>query len=464
MQIKISLKIIVFAVFFLLAIQLSAADIPNVWVVGDHLEEGIERFLPGDLKQKLCFTGVEKAFKAFVLTVPEGSKAILKQLRARAKEGTETRRVLLLNCGLLDIRIRDGVCLTDTVQYRRNLEDILRIASKRGLETVWFSTPFTGAGDTDVLIAQLNRIASAVMLENGVTEIDYNSFCARQTSRSSEGRMKQKSAYLAESVAQWWCAIARTNNGIRRIKLWEGHPPAYQYEGPEYVNASARIDRVSEPELEVFLPQRRKNATAVIFFPGGGYSFLGFLRNARELSEILDPYGIAVIGLKYRTKRGAEVPLIDAQRAVRYVRAHAAEWGIDPDRIGVAGQSAGANMVLNLAGNYSEGDPDATDPVERESSRPGFMAVFASWNFGPEESSFVFKPDLPPFFVRHAKDDKGFQLILNVVRQMDEIGIEKDVLFLEKGGHGAFELDPGNSGHTWPDDFIKWLHKQDLYR
>jgi acetyl esterase/lipase len=157
------------------------------------------------------------------------------------------------------------------------------------------------------------------------------------------------------------------------------------------------------------------------------------------------------------------VPLLDAERAVRYVRTHAAEWGIDPERIGVAGQSAGANLVLNLASRFDAGDAKAGDLIERASSRPDFMVVLTSWNFGKPVSTFTFPADTPPVFLRHAKNDAGFTIAEQVVARLQEQRVPLDYLFLETGGHGAFELSPENPGAGWPDDLVAWLRQRGLF-
>ncbi len=293
-----------------------------------------------------------------------------------------------------------------------------------------------------------------------IPTIDLNGYLDKQ---KREVTVAQQAGFLAESIRQWWTACAKGNTSIKRIRLWKEKPPFYEYSGEERINASARIDHVSVPELEWFLPKKGHASTAVIFFPGGGYQYIGFLRNAKDLADKLDSSGIMVFGLKYRTGQDVKIPLSDAQRAVRYVRAYAKKWGIDPNRIGVAGQSAGANLVLNLAGSYSDGNSNSPDPVERESSRPDFMAVFNSWNFGSNTSSFTFKYDIPPVFFCHAKDDTAYKLAQHILAQLDAVNATKYTLIQETGGHGAFELHPSNPGSHWPSDFVCWLRKIHLY-
>ena len=226
------------------------------------------------------------------------------------------------------------------------------------MEPLWFNTfPVSDSiyknqiktfyrSNADVTI--YNKVAEEVMDREKVNVVDFNTFCKpfipdwlTDAEHLNKPAQQKQGAYLAEALNQWWTACAVNNPTIKRERLWDGLPPAYEEAGLERLNGSARIDHVTVPEIERFLPKKRKSATCVIFFPGGGYRFLGFLRNAKDLADQLDAQGIAVIGLKYRTGRTSDIPLLDGQRAVRYVRAHAKEWGINPNRIGVAGQSAG---------------------------------------------------------------------------------------------------------------------------
>src|SRR5437867_9905266 len=97
--------------------------------------------------------------------------------------------------------------------------------------------------------------------------------------------------------------------------------------------------------------------------------------------------------------------LLDAKRAVRLVRHRAAEWGIDPRKIGITGYSAGANLAMNLAANFDPGVRGNADPIERESSRPDFAVGCATWHWRQQESPFVFRKDTPPVFLVHATND-----------------------------------------------------------
>jgi endo-1,4-beta-xylanase len=154
--------------------------------------------------------------------------------------------------------------------------------------------------------------------------------------------------------------------------------------------------------------------------------------------------GIAVFGLKYRTKYGdndvIEDALADGKRAVRIVRSRAAEWGIDPQRIGVQGYSAGGNLCLNLASRYDQGNPGSDDPLERLSSRPDFVVLMCPWPYTQKLDDFPFDKNSPPTFIASAKDDttapNSFAVAID--EKLKGLGVVEKTFMPEAGGHGAF--------------------------
>ena len=419
---------------------------PTVLILAESLDSAARGLLAEKLGSSFsviespeCEGWTSRQFASFVQTLPEGAADIV-----------------LVGCGGQDAR--QHVTLDE---YQINLRAVIARARKIGSAILWHGL----RSDEDVEIS-FNRAASEIMDAEGVTTADFPGFI-RNLAAASPGKSLpageivrvRTAAFFAEALGQWWSVCARTNPAVVRTRLWPGPPPDFRRNGAERINSHGRVECVSEPEITRFHPEVRGGKTAIIVFPGGGYGFMGFLRNARELAAQLAPKDIPVFGLKYRTGRGAEVPLLDAARAVRWVRSHAAEWGIDPHRIGVAGISAGAHLALSLATNWADGDPHATDPVERVSSRPDFVAAFSTWNFGITDSPFIFGSDVPPIFLRHARDDPAFALAEKVVEQLQAAKVPHHARFLDRGGHGAFDLAPGNPGADWPDDFLAWSTK-----
>ena len=155
------------------------------------------------------------------------------------------------------------------------------------------------------------------------------------------------------------------------VKLWEGAPPAdNELTGDEIVrNNGASISNVSVPTLTVYLPEKsNRSGKAVVVCPGGGYSVLAFDHEGLMVAKWLNKEGIAAFILKYRMpNKHKEVPLSDAQQAIRYVRAHAAEYDVNPSKIGICGFSAGGHLASTASTHFT------TSGV---SSRPDFSILF----------------------------------------------------------------------------------------
>lgn len=180
--------------------------------------------------------------------------------------------------------------------------------------------------------------------------------------------------------------------------------------------------------------------------------------------------GVAVIGLKYRTRPPhkvdnagiMEITLLDAKRAVRLVRHRATEWKLDPRKIGVVGYSAGANLAMNLATNFDAGDPQADDPIECHSSRPDFAVGLGTWHWRKKESPFKFSKNSPPVYLVHATTDKPVEIAQQIVADLRKLGVPARLDMFEEGGHGVGNLISTRVQHDfppakWPHLLLKWL-------
>ena len=157
---------------------------------------------------------------------------------------------------------------------------------------------------------------------------------------------------------------------LPRMPLWEGTPPT----GTILSNSTtAPVD--DNAFLTVHLPDQ-PTGTAVVICPGGGYGGLVVDGEGHSIARWLGIHGIAGIVLEYRLPHGrTEVPLLDAKRAIRTVRQHAAEWKINPEQVGIIGFSAGGHLAATAATLFDDGNPLADDPVEQLSSRPDFAIL-----------------------------------------------------------------------------------------
>lgn len=150
------------------------------------------------------------------------------------------------------------------------------------------------------------------------------------------------------------------------IRLWPGDAPGLVAGGKAETFVNERYANVSVPLLSVYRPPTgTANGTALIICAGGGYSHLAMCLHVENVVAPLTARGITVFGLKYRTRYGANDVVADAladgQRAVRLVRSRATAWGVDPQRIGVQGYSAGANLCLGLICHFDAGDAQAAE-------------------------------------------------------------------------------------------------------
>lgn len=248
------------------------------------------------------------------------------------------------------------------------------------------------------------------------------------------------------------------------------------------------VSKVSRPTLEIFLPAKGKaNGTAVIVCPGGGYINLAMGYEGVDVAKRLNESGIAAFVLKYRmpddkTMYEKEIgPLQDAQQSILLVRSRALEWGINPDRIGILGFSAGGHLASTAGTHFSR---DYIPNPNHISLRPDFMVlVYPVISFqdslahrGSEQSLLgthpaagkikefsnekQVGPQTPPAYLIHAKDDETVPLGNSIAfaEALGKYHIPAEVYLFEKGGHG-FGMNNPTSGEKWMDHCIRWITK-----
>ena len=241
-----------------------------------------------------------------------------------------------------------------------------------------------------------------------------------------------------------------------------------------------------QPSLTIYLPPpEQATGTAVVVCPGGGYGHLAMDHEGRQVARWLNGHGVAAFVLKYRLGPRYRHPVMlqDVQRALRYVRAEAGRFGVEPGRIGVWGFSAGGHLASTAATHFDAGDPQAADPLDRPSSRPDFAILAypvitmdtAFTHAGSRRNLLGETPDpalvtllsnerqvtpeTPPTFLFHTSDD-GAVPVENSIRFYEALrtsGVPAELHVYEHGRHGvglAF-YDPILS--TWPDRLADWL-------
>jgi acetyl esterase/lipase len=250
------------------------------------------------------------------------------------------------------------------------------------------------------------------------------------------------------------------------------------------------ISSVQVPDISVYLPTKRfATGQAVIICPGGGYWILAYDYEGTDIAKYLNSIGVAAIVLKYRLPTYGNctecynVPLIDAQRAMRLVRFNAEKWNINPGKIGIMGFSAGGHLASTLGTHFDYGNPSAADSVEKVSCRPDFMILMypvisftdPSTHTGSRDAllgkdadpqmlkyfsnELQVRNDTPPAFFVHADNDTGVPVenTLLMYKALRAKKIPAEVHIISEGGHG-FGLAVNNEHiNGWSNDLKLWL-------
>jgi acetyl esterase/lipase len=260
-----------------------------------------------------------------------------------------------------------------------------------------------------------------------------------------------------------------------KIGLWDKKAPVGDGKFQE-VEVSITVHRPAKP-----------NGTAIIICPGGGYGGLVTGAEGHGIAAWLNRHGITGVVLEYRLPAGRSyVPLLDAQRAIRTVRANAKAWNLDPARIGIMGFSAGGHLASTAGTHFDMGDKESADPVQRLSCRPDFMIlVYPVITMGPKghggsRNNLLGKspPDklvdlfsnekqvtaqTPPTFLAHARDDKPVppenSRMFHEALKTHKVPTE--YLELPNGGHGLNGYK-GPSWDAWQERSLAWLAEMKL--
>ena len=231
-----------------------------------------------------------------------------------------------------------------------------------------------------------------------------------------------------------------------------------------------RVSDVSDPTITVFRPEN-PNGASVIVAPGGGFMFLSYAHEGTQVCEWLNSLGVTAVLLKYRTptrdeKEMFELPVQDAERAMGLVRHHAAEWKLDPQRVGLLGFSAGANLAGHAA--WDRGTRTYPQQSERDDPRgPDFLVFIYGGGFLDKEDKSKFRPGFsipdsaPPVFLLVAHDDgtnatEAAMLYLEYKRK--ELSAELHIC--AKGGHGFGMRKDGKPINEWPARCAEWMKSQ----
>ncbi|MGQ7871443.1 alpha/beta hydrolase [Sunxiuqinia sp. sy24] len=281
-----------------------------------------------------------------------------------------------------------------------------------------------------------------------------------------------------------------------QLDLWpdgapnENNPPGeenyYQERG------SYRYKNISKAELFVYPPSKEINTgAAVIICPGGGYWIEAIDHEGFRIAEYLQAKGITGIVLKYRLPYGnSEIPLTDALQAIRLTRSKTQEWEIDPQKIGIAGSSAGGHLASTAGTHFDWVKPKTTVPYQEISARPDFMLLLYpvisfkegighmgsrnnligetnDWSVAKQFSNELWVTEnTPPTFFVLADDDKAVipENSIAFYRALKEYAIPAELHIFAKGGHGFGMTDRDIPAAKWPALFTDWLKSMEIIK
>ncbi len=268
--------------------------------------------------------------------------------------------------------------------------------------------------------------------------------------------------------------LAAEEVGPEPLLLWpEGAPGAVGNEG------------VDKPSIRIYPAGENATGTAVVICPGGGYGALAFDHEGHQIAKFFNTIGVTGVVLKYRLGRRYQhpAPLQDVQRAIRLVRSRADDFGIDPQRIGVMGFSAGGHLASTASTHFDAGDPEAKDVIDRASCRPDFSilaypVISLKSDFGHTGSRRNLlgeNPDpalveslstetrvtaeTPPTFLFHTTADTGVppQNSLVYYRALVEHGVPAELHIYQNGPHGVGLAPADPVLNTWSTRLHDWL-------
>lgn len=266
------------------------------------------------------------------------------------------------------------------------------------------------------------------------------------------------------------------------IALWPGGAPGEKGGLPPEADMSKptdnlvsgksviRLGNVSSPTITVFSPPAEKaTGAAVLVCPGGGYHILAMDLEGTEVCEWLNSIGVTAVLLKYRVPvregRPKHAPALqDAQRAMGVIRQRAGEWGIDPERVGCLGFSAGGHLCAVLSASAAARTYEAVDDADKQSCRPNFMAlIYAAYLTDKDKSDAVFadtavSKETPPTFLAMTQDDPvRAETALFYYLALKNAKVPAELHLYPIGGHGyGLRRTPFNIS-TWPQRTEEWL-------
>lgn len=271
------------------------------------------------------------------------------------------------------------------------------------------------------------------------------------------------------------------------VDLWPNKPPGFQVtqtpekdtsepgKGMTGGRAVIRLGNVSKPQIHVYLPPvEKRNGTAILVCPGGGFNILAWDLEGTEVAEWLNTLGVTAAVLKYRVPTASlkekkwEPPVQDAQRAMSVLRAKAGEWGLKAEQIGALGFSAGGTTAGLTATKLDNRLYEAQDEIDKTPCHANFaVLVYPYILFNDQTQKLSDNVEVsektPPMFLAHANDDKiNAENSIQVFVALKRAKVKGSELHIyESGGHG-FGMRTPDPCSTWPKRCEEWLGKRGL--
>lgn len=284
----------------------------------------------------------------------------------------------------------------------------------------------------------------------------------------------------------------------QRIKLWPGAAPgsenlSLKEEVVERSKEPSKIKdryawKIIDPALTVYLPEK-PNGAGILVFPGGGYQRVVFDKEGEDLAPWLNSLGVTFFVLRYRLpgeghRSGADAPLQDAQRAIRLIRKNAPAWGLDPERLGVMGFSAGGHLASSLGIKYNQVLYRPIDDIDAVNARPDFLILgypvitmrdpyvhpgsrtqLLGSQPTPEQidaysNELLITKDTPQTFIMHASDDAAVPVenSINFYLGLRRARVPVEMHLFKDGGHGySIRSTYGKTCEQWPLLCGQWL-------
>ncbi|PWC31079.1 alpha/beta hydrolase [Azospirillum sp. TSO35-2] len=291
-------------------------------------------------------------------------------------------------------------------------------------------------------------------------------------------------------------ASAASLENLQELTLWpKGPPGSASFPMPQQVLERSKDpaikDRallaITQPSLLVYRPAK-PNGTALLVTPGGAYQRVVLDKEADEIAPRFTDAGVTVFRLAYRLPgkaQATDAPLMDAQRALRLIRANAADWGLDPARIGVLGFSAGGHVASQLATGYERKVYEPVDAADQLSARPDFLALgYPVITMDERFTHAISRQELigdtpspetiaaysterqvtaatPQAFIFHANDDADVPVAnsLAFYDALRKAGVPAELHIFRQGGHGfSLRFAAGLPAAQWPDLLLAWMN------